>query len=80
MPMYEIDRDQQGERYQTFRVIADDEETAGDLVASGEVEPQTEFFKAQDGNTNITELDDCDCDICERRGPWSCQEEEEDGE
>jgi len=78
MPMYEVERMQQGELYQTFRVIADDEEHAGDLVSEGDIEPQTSFFKARDGSTTIEEQPDCDCDICERRGPWACQEESDE--
>lgn len=77
MPMYEIDLQEQGTLYRTFRVIADDEETAFDRIFEGEVKPQTEFFKAYDGDHKVTKIPDCDCDICERRHPWACQEEDE---
>ena len=75
MPMFEINRQETGVIHKTYRILAPDEETAEDILFDEEVAPQTEYFKQHDANTQTRELPDCDCDICERRGPWACQEE-----
>jgi len=78
MPMYEIERVEYGEFYKTFRVIADDEETALEQIFEDEVKPSSAWFKQRDADTDITQVPDCDCDECERRGPWACQEEDDE--
>lgn len=77
MPMYEIERAEQGVRHLVFRVFADNEDDALERTWEEDIEPQTEYFKQYDAHTGIQELLDCDCDVCRRRGAWSCQLEED---
>ncbi len=78
MPMYEIERAEQGVRYRTYRVWGETKEDAEERIYEDEVEPQSDFFKQHDGNSTVKELRDCDCDECLRRGPWACQLEQDD--
>jgi len=74
--MYEIEREEEGTRTIIYRVIADNEEDACERIDEGDIEPESEDFSPMDGVDTIRELADCDCDICERRGPWSCVTED----
>ena len=76
MPMYELRREEQGTRYRTYRILAESESDAVERIFEEELPPQDEFFKQHDANTFTRQLKDCDCDICERRGPWACMIDE----
>ena len=78
MPMYEIERIEHGEWHKTYKVLADDKEHALDKLFDGEAELTVEYFKQRDADNEVTRMRDCDCDICERRGPWACYEDEHD--
>ena len=77
MPMFEIERAEQGVRYTTLRVYADDKEAAQDLAWDQDVDPADQWFKQYDCDTTTTQLRDCDCDICGRLGAWACEIDEE---
>lgn len=78
MPMYEIERVEVGELRKTYRIFADSKESAEERLWEEGIDPQTEFFDVEDAVINYTrELRDCDCDICQRRGAWVCQLEED---
>ena len=74
--MYEVEREEEGTRTLIYRVIADNEEDAGEKIDNGDIEPESDYFSPMDRFDNFRELDDCDCDICVRRGPWSCVTED----
>lgn len=76
MPMFEIERTEYGERRLIYKVLADDKEHAIDKMIEGEAEVTQDFFKLRDSDTRVAKMRDCDCDICERRGPWACYEDE----
>ncbi len=79
MPMYDIQRVERGVRYATYRVLAEDEEEALERVF--EVNPDTEYFESNDGDTQIQEMPDCTCGICVTHGyPWACHDADPEDE
>lgn len=81
MPMYEINRQERGVRYASYRVFADTQEDALERIFEEDIPPTDEYFDQHDADTDSRELPDCTCGICVAQGfPWACLEAEPEDE